>query len=72
MRDPKRIRKFCAQLATEWEKVPDWRFGQFVLNVLGEIQAKTGKDLFFIEDDDMMNAIQEFFEAPNSSPYTKK
>lgn len=72
MRDPKRIREFCNQLAREWRKVPDWRFGQLILNVLGDIQAQTGKDLFFMEDDEMMEAIQEYFNRPNSSPFKKQ
>ena len=50
MRDPKRIRKFCSQLAEVWEVFPDWRFGQLMSNMLGEFVADTGKDIFFPED----------------------
>ena len=35
MRDPNRIQTFCNELANLWRKVPDWRFGQFISNVLG-------------------------------------
>lgn len=57
MRDPKRIRKFCNELAGLWEVYcPDWRFGQLVENTLG-------KDMFFYEEDDAMKKIYEFFGA---------
>ena len=32
MRDPKRIKEFCDRLAKVWENVPDWRFGQILMN----------------------------------------
>ena len=54
MRDPKRIKEFCEQLAAIWERVPDWRFGQFVSNVLGQVQTEKKRDIFFIEDDEML------------------
>jgi len=59
MRDPKRIRKFCDRLAAVWERVPDWRFGQLMSNVLGEYVAETKRDVFFPEDEEMIS----FFEA---------
>ncbi len=61
MRDPCRIITFCEQLANIWERVPDWRFGQFVSNVFGKIQADN-KDVFFIEDDEMMSEIRDYFD----------
>ena len=60
MRDPKRIQKFCNQLARAWEVVPDWRFGQFMMNVLGEYQYQTKRDPFFPEDDEMIEFIEKF------------
>jgi len=59
MRDPKRIKTFCNQLAEHWSKVPDWRFGQFIANVLGE--ELNGRDIFFPEDDEMMGYFDHFF-----------
>jgi uncharacterized protein YihD (DUF1040 family) len=70
-RDPKRIRKFCNQLATEWEKNPDLRFGQFIMNVLGRVGKDTKRDVFFIEDDEMMEAIQRALSKPGATPYKK-
>lgn len=56
MRDIKRIRKFCSRLARAWEKVPDWRFGQLICNILGSM----GKDPFFPEDDEMIAFIEKY------------
>lgn len=61
MRDPNRIDEFCATLATLWHKVPDWRFGQLMCNVLGEVYANTNVDPFFIEDDEMISEMHNFF-----------
>ena len=63
MRDPKRIRKFCNRLATAWEYLPDWRFGQFMCNALSEI----GKDPFFPEDDEMIEFLEDYVKK--HSPY---
>ena len=62
MRDPKRIYKFCNELAALWAKVPDWRFGQFISNVFGEYVAKTQRDIFFPEDDEIMAFMKEYFK----------
>lgn len=54
MRDPKRIDDFCRRLAVCWHQVPDWRFGQLMVNMFGAY----GKDPFFPEDEEMIR----FFE----------
>ena len=51
MRDPKRIHKFCEELERVWSTVPDWRFGQLVVNALGV-------DPFYIEDDDAIKVLE--------------
>lgn len=61
MRDPKRIKKMCNRLAACWEKVPDWRFGQLISNVLGDYIAKTGRDIFFPEDEELISFIEGYF-----------
>lgn len=59
MRDPKRIRKFCNQLADIWEsQCPDWRFGQLVENVR---RANNISDPFFVEDKEMMECFYKTF-----------
>ena len=69
MRDPSRIQNFCNDLAILWQEVPDWRFGQFISNVLGAYVAETKCDIFFPEDDEMMAFMKKYFEQPESSPY---
>lgn len=68
MRDPARIDPFCCRLSEAWQKLPDWRFGQFMMNVLGEMSA-TGRDPFFPEDDSMLEYIERYAEkhAPKKS-----
>lgn len=65
MRNPERINEFCTELAKQWHKVPDWRFGQFISNVLGAYPG----DIFFPEDDEMLDFIQNYFKKENASPY---
>ena len=63
MRDPNRIDEFCNELAKLWHKVPDWRFGQFLSNTMGGVCEKTHRsDIFFIEDDEMLEALISLFE----------
>ena len=54
MRDPNRIDDFCRRLAVCRHQVPDWRFGQLMVNLFGAY----GKDPFFPEDEEMIR----FFE----------
>lgn len=61
MRDPDRIQKFCDELADIWRNVPDWRFGQLLSNVLGDWQGRTNRDIFFPEDDDMIQIFRDYF-----------
>lgn len=61
MRDPKRIEPFTRKLATYWETYfPDWRFGQFMSNFLGFVVSKTKRDIFFIEEGDMEELLDEY------------
>lgn len=55
MRDPARIQKFCNRLAKAWRCHPDWRFGQLICNVFGEM----GADPFFPEDEEMIAFIEK-------------
>lgn len=61
MRNPNRIHKFCNELANIWAtECPDWRFGQLMMNVLGEMQAG-GRDPFFPEEEEMMKFFKKYF-----------
>lgn len=58
MRDINRIYPFLARLGKVWEeKCPDWRFGQMMVNVLGEMPI----DPFFPEEDEMIVYIENYF-----------
>ena len=59
MRNPKRIKPFMDKLAQIWEEnVPDWRFGQLMVNVLNSMQ----KDPFFPEEDEMLKVFEDYFK----------
>ena len=61
MREINRIDKFCIELANIWKKCcPDWRFGQLMCNVLGQMGVD-GRDPFFPEEEVMMNYFRNFF-----------
>lgn len=59
MRDPERIEPFMNELQELWEMVPDWRFGQLIMNWLSFI----GRDPFYMEDDYLREAIARFKES---------
>lgn len=71
MRDPKRIDTFCKELAKLWHLVPDWRFGQLMSNVLGAYVSETRRDIFFPEDNELMDFFRKYFNNEGSSPYGK-
>ena len=58
MRDAARIRPFCEELAAQWEKHPDMRFGQLVANALGV-------NSFYVEDDVALERIRAFESDTN-------
>ena len=64
MRDPNRIPKVLAILQQGWEKVPDWRLGQLIENLKRYIGVN---DLFYIEDDKMIEKIIDFFDLEESA-----
>lgn len=67
VRNPNRIDDFCRRLAVCWHKVPDWRFGQLMSNMLGQYVAKTKRDIFFPEDDEMIKFFEDYMKL--NSPY---
>lgn len=61
MRDANRLDKFYDELKEIHKKnFPDWRFGQLIVNVLADWQAKTGRDIFFPEEDEMIKIFKEY------------
>lgn len=62
MRNPNRIFCFCYKLAEIWSKnCSDWRFGQLICNVFGQM-ASEGYDPFFPEEDEMIDYFENYFK----------
>lgn len=58
MRDPERIKLFCDELAELWSNWPDLRFGQIMYNISKYVQFEHGKDMFYMEEDELMEVIR--------------
>lgn len=57
MRDPDRIKHFCDEFAELWSRYPDLRFGQIFSNIERYVQMEHGKDIFYMEDAELMEVI---------------
>ena len=69
MRKKERIDIFLNQLGKIWkENCPDWRFGQFMVNVLNTFDI----DPFFLEEDDMIKKIEQYFNKEENNDISKK
>ena len=64
MRDRNRIPEILAMLRQGWGKVPDWRLGQLVENLKRYIGVD---DLFYIEDDKIIEYIIDFFDLEGNT-----
>jgi uncharacterized protein YihD (DUF1040 family) len=62
MRDPKRIKRILDKIQVCWEKYPDFRLGQLILNAI-----QNDNFLYYIEDTDLEEAIDRFSEALSKS-----
>lgn len=61
MRKPERLDEFYDELKeTHKTYFPDWRFGQLIINVLADWQAKTGRDIFFPEEDEVIQIFRDY------------
>lgn len=64
MRDINRIAVYMEQLKEQWERVPDWRFGQFIANVLGPAMVEADcSNLFEIEDEELFRVIEKVMDS---------
>lgn len=61
MRDIKRIDPFLKEIGDIWKRVPDWRFGQLMSNVLNTSKI----DPFFLEEKDCLQLFKDFFNIEN-------
>ena len=59
MRDPNRIKHFCDELAELWCNWPDLRFGQIMYNISKYIELEHRKDIFYLEDEELMKFFRE-------------
>lgn len=58
MRRKDRIDPFLKRLGNVWKCVPDWRFGQLMVNVLNSME----RDPFFPEEDEMIEYFEKYME----------
>lgn len=56
MRDVNRIDNFLSKFGKAWKTLPDWRFGQLIINFIDWC----GGDIFYIEDEDFFEDFEEF------------
>ena len=64
MRDPNRLDIFYERL-TEIHKTyfPDWRFGQFIINFYSWYYNEYRRDVFYVEDEFILDDIKKFAES---------
>ena len=55
MRDPKRIKRILKTVEEIWEKNPEWRLTQLIMNALN-----MNSDPYYIEDDVLEKALDDF------------
>lgn len=54
----KEIEDICDSVAEYWERYPDYRFWQLMVNVAGE----SDRDIWFIDDEDCLTLFEKHFE----------
>ena len=59
MRDPNRIPEILQRIKEIWEKDPDQRLGQLILNACRNKTA-AWPDVFGVEDDALMEGLKEY------------
>lgn len=61
MRDPNRLDKFYDEMKEIHKKYfPDWRYGQLCSNFFGWLMTEKKRDLFFPEEDEMIEHLREY------------
>ena len=55
---------FCKQFAAIWKQHPDLRFGQLISIICSTryIYDMNGRDIFYIEDKDMLDYLESYFK----------
>ena len=57
MRNIKRIQPFMQELGKEWERIPDWRFGQLMYNFMDSFG-----DPFYLEEEKFLEEFKKFID----------
>ena len=66
MRNPNRLYEFYDKLRDiHITNVPDWRFGQLMSNFLTWVYNTKNTDIFFPEEDKMIQLLEEYFKRVN-------
>lgn len=69
MRDPERIDPFIQDIGTIWKNCcPDWRFGQLVENVFGDMDYIP----FMLEENRMLEEFEKYFKVDKDPELKKK
>ena len=62
MRDSNRIYTYSNRLAEIWQKVPDWRLSQMMINALSIYQNRHGTDAFYMEDEEFLDFLEDYID----------
>lgn len=62
MRDVNRLDNFYNTLKEFHKNIPDWRFGQFIMNFISWYASNYHMDLFYMEEDEILFYIKEFLK----------
>ena len=67
MRDPNRLDSFYSELRDIHKKYfPDWRYFQFMSNVMGWIYSEKKIDPFFIEENKAKEYLKEYANSTSA------
>lgn len=69
MRDPKRIRRILDKIDEYWEKNPDLRLGQILVN-FAPLNFKS--DIFYWEDEDLEKTLDTILDNSYTNRYDTK
>ena len=63
-----RIDPFLKKLGEYWKLVPDWRFGQLMVNFLGQLP----RDPFFYEEKELEEELEKYFKKYKKEKINEK
>lgn len=62
-RDFYRFEPFGEELARIWSRLPDWRFGQLMINFRYWLEQNRKGDGFYLEDDEYIRLLGEYVDS---------